>query len=151
MRLPKQTRTALHKASKPIWIEWPKPGPFLVGGKSYRVSTGAKPFYILVTEIKPHEALAQIYHDPAATLWGLKGTRNSEGKYESEPEPVKGEWLERQCRLASQASLIPTTELRHKEKKKTLEQELQIAKANNRAGRTRKLEAQLSQEARRAA
>lgn len=152
MKLSKASRKALYEAKTSIWITWPGPHPRK--GKTYRVSLKeGKSFGIIIEGCKlgGTEVLAKIHDDPFRPNFGLKGTRNKDGDYESEPERVSEEWESQLAQAAHLRSIANSTDLRQKEKKETLERELQIAKQRNRAGRTRKLEAQLSQEARRAA
>lgn len=162
MRLPKQTRTKLHEASKPIWIEWPPTGPFPRSGQSYRISLkGGSGFQILLSGVRVEkvpitrpeanfEVLAEKHYDAPATLWGLKGTRNSSGDYESEPEPIHDEYQS----YISDLGWLKTKALgdrgRSTSRQVNLEAELRVARERGRLGRTRVLEAKLRQHAKKA-
>lgn len=94
MKLTKKTRKALHEAKgKPIWIKWPRSAKPRKG-QTYHLDDFDPDTRLMVVgfNLDGFEALVKLNHDPILSLHGLKGIRNENGDYESEPEPVNARY-----------------------------------------------------------
>ncbi len=156
MKLNKNTRKALYEAApKTTEITWPQDAPEPSWGHRYPVYTEEGNYAFTVrlegSHKGPYEtkATVRIDSDPTRVLPGLKGVRTDAGDYETEPERVDRAFEDELAMTARYGSRVRRAERRPVERQVELEGELQEARSSGQSGRTRKLEAKLSQHHRR--
>lgn len=132
MKLPKPTRKLLFSANgKPVEIPWPKSAPEARRGYRYPLHNkdGRKACEIVVERVcKEGTVLARVDSDPHRPLYGLNGTRNEHGDYESEPERVSKDYESRLSQEGYQKTVIQGSKLRLEQREQRLAQKLERAK-----------------------
>lgn len=131
MKLTQKTRKRLYQ-SKVAEFSWPESAPEPRRGHLYAVynEKGHRAFQIRLESVSRSTETtvkARIVDDPHRPLYGINGTRNEWGDYESEPEQVPLSYQDRLDREARQKTALLGAHKRRDQR--ILRTEVKLAKA----------------------
>lgn len=134
MKLPQKVRKRLYRANV-AEFSWPSDAPEARRGHSYPVynEKGHKAFQISVESVRRTEETmvkARIVDDPHRPLFGINGTRNEWGDYETEPEQVSASYQAILNREARQKTALLGAHQRRDQRILRTEARLAEARAN---------------------